>query len=303
MVVEGSPPQPTLLSRRLVAFCDILGFSDRLRASSLRDLHATYTRLIDHVYTKIAQQQVNEGNTTHMPVARVEFLFDSVVLVSNPIESDEAPRSVSEFMSFLSELFESSLGWQLPLRGAIGLGDVLEDAKRRVFLSEAIPDLVKAEKQQEWAGVTILRSAADVITDGLYGRPASGVPKNGTGHVVSYPIPTKQGSQQALALNWPYFCDARDLTAGLSFLTGKKHDETKRFVDFVRGLLPPPVRLPARAGTVETVRVRGFQSGFNIKFCDAEGNGADLPEGTTINFRVLLEQHGGASPRGIGGPG
>jgi hypothetical protein len=59
--------------------------------------------------------------------------------------------------------------------------------------------------------------------------------------------------------------------AGLAFLQEKKHDETKRFVDFVHSLRPPPLRLPARIGAIETVRVRGFRSGFNIKFCDAEG--------------------------------
>ena len=113
MVADGAAPEPTLLSRRLVAFCDIIGFSDRLRTTPLRDLHATYTRLIDHVYAKIAQQQANEGNTTHTHVARVDFLFDSVILVSNSVDPDEAPQSVSEFMSFLSELFESSLGWTI----------------------------------------------------------------------------------------------------------------------------------------------------------------------------------------------
>jgi hypothetical protein len=137
----------------------------------------------------------------------------------------------------------------------------------------------------------------------LYGTPESDIPKNGTGHVVAYAIPTKRGSHDALALNWPYFCDARDLSAGLAFLTGRKLDETKRFVDFVHGLRPPMVRLPSPVGPVETVRLRGYRSGFNIKFCDAEGNGADLPEGTTISFQVLAQQHADSVPSDIGGTG
>ena len=175
---------------------------------------------------------------------------------------------------------------------------MLEDSSRRISLSEAIPDLVSAEKQQEWAGVTILAPAVDAVIDGLYGTPATDIPKGGMGHVVSYPVPTKQGAVPSLVLNWPYFCDAKDIQTGLAFLTGRKGEETKRFVDFVQGLLPPPARLPSRVGTIETVRLRVYRSGVNIKFCDADGNGADPPEGTTINFSIT--EHRANSLPGVG---
>ena len=166
---------------------------------------------------------------------------------------------------------------------------MLEDASRRVLLSESFPDLVRAEKEQEWAGIVILPPATDVIIEGLYGTSASDIPKNGTGHVVSYPIPTKHGSKESLALNWPYFCDARDLAAGLAFLCGEKRDESEAFRRSASGPLPPPQRLPAPVGTIETVRIRAYRSGFNIKFLDAEGNGADPPEGTRIELSGCRE--------------
>jgi hypothetical protein len=290
MLAETTGHEPALLSRRLIAFCDIIGFTNRLKTSRLRDLHEMYSRLIDHANSKIFQQEAAAGSPEHRNFARADFLFDSVLLVSNHLTVEEAPHSVSDFMSALSQLFESSLGWQLPLRGAISLGDVLEDTSRRISLSETIPDLVGAEKQQEWAGVRILGPAVDAIIDGLYGTAASEIPKSGTGHVVSYPVPTKHGTVPSLVLNWPYLCDAKDIKAGLAFLIGRKGEETQRFVDFVHSLLPPPTRLPSRVGTIESVRIRFYQSGFNIKFCDADGNGADPPEGTTIDFRIAAQR-------------
>jgi hypothetical protein len=146
-------------------------------------------------------------------------------------------------------------------------------------------------------GIRILEPAVEAVLDGLYGTPVSEIPKNGTGHVVSYPVPTKHGDHSSLVLNWAYFCDAKDLAAGLSFLTGRKRDETARFVDVVSSMLPPQARLPAKVGAIESVRIRPYRAGLNIKFCDAAGNGADPPEGTKIHFSVV-GQHDGLEPSG-----
>ena len=86
MMAEGTETDPVLLSRRLVAFCDILGFTERLKTSPLRDLHATYSRLIDHANSKIFQQEAGVGSPHHRNFARADFLFDSVLLVSNPLD-------------------------------------------------------------------------------------------------------------------------------------------------------------------------------------------------------------------------
>jgi hypothetical protein len=249
---------------------------------------------MDHANTHIFPHEGSSG-PDHRNFARAEFLFDSILLVSNAIDSEDGPRSVSDFLSALSSLFESSLGRQFPLRGAISIGDVLEDSVRRISLSEVMPDLVNAEKEQEWAGIRILEPAVEAILDGLYGTPTSEIPKSGTGHVVSYPVPTKAGNQPSLVLNWAYFCDATDVVAGMSFLAGRKREETGRFVDAVNGMLPPPARLTTKVGTIESVRIRPYRAGFNIKFCDAAGNGADPPEGTKIEFTVV-EQRAGMMP-------
>jgi len=295
--VVGTPSAGAnrVLSHRLIAFCDILGFSHRLQTSSLSELHAVYSRLMDHANTHIFQHD-DGAQPDHRNFARAEFLFDSVLLVSNPLDSEGGPRAVADFMSALSSLFESSLGWHLPLRGAVTIGDVLEDVERRISLSGAFPGLVNAEKEQEWAGIRVLEPAVDTVLDGLYGTPDSEIAKNGTGHVFPYAVPTKNGPCPSMVLNWVYLCDQRTIDAGLSFLTGRKKDETADFVAAVQSRLPPDTRLPAPLGTVVFVRTRGYRVGFNIKFLDAVGNGADLPEGTTFQFSIVARASEG-TPR------
>jgi len=298
---EESPTRPQLLSRRLIAFCDIIGFSQRLQASPIEELHSTYSRLMDYANTHIFQHD-DGAQSDHRNFARTEFLFDSVLLVSNALGPDSDARSVPDFMSALASLFESSLEWQLPLRGAITVGDILEDVPRRISLSAAIPDLLIAEKEQEWAGVRILEPAVGPILEGLYGTRESEIACNGTGHVLPYVVPTKNGDRPSLVLNWVYLCARRDIDAGLSFLVGRKHDETERFVQAVNTRLPPNALLPENVRPAVTLRVRRYRIGFNIKFFDAEGNGADLPPGTTFRFTVL-GQSGDATHEVRGGTG
>jgi len=145
---EESPTRPQLLSRRLIAFCDIIGFSQRLQASPIEELHSTYSRLMDYANTHIFQHD-DGAQSDHRNFAARSFYLTPYCWFRMHL-ARIVMHGRCRFHVALASLFESSLEWQLPLRGAITVGDILEDVPRRISLSAAIPDLLIAEKEQEW---------------------------------------------------------------------------------------------------------------------------------------------------------
>jgi hypothetical protein len=89
-------PAITILENRLIAFLDVLGFSARLEAETPADVVATYCSFIDEANTKIFQpvNQLQQAAKVSN-FAATKFVFDSVVLVSHPIDD---PRNVSNFV-------------------------------------------------------------------------------------------------------------------------------------------------------------------------------------------------------------
>jgi len=273
----------TKLSNRLIAFADILGFSDRLKTTPIEDIHAIYSALCDHASTHIFVQD-DDGDPGHSNFARAQFLFDSVVLVSNPLDGERAPRSANDFFCAAISLFESSLGHALPLRGAITIGDVLEDETRRIVLSPVIPQLLAAEKEQEWAGILVLPAAVEPSLRALYGLTDANLLRGCCAHVVRHDVPTKSGYlRDSYVLNWPYLCSQQTIDVGLDFLTGRKRTETEVFSRRVRGAAPGEALAPELHPAARML-VRVSQVGFTIQIHDAQGNGVDLPSGTVLDF-------------------
>ena len=134
------------LDNRLVGFFDILGFSSALKTRSIGDIHKIYSDLIDEFRSKIFNPQTMAGSQEPVQVrfALARIIFDSIVLVSEPIVEN---KSIANFLIGAIRLMEASFVRRLPLRGAIGTGDVLVDEDRSIILSSAFPSLVKAEKK------------------------------------------------------------------------------------------------------------------------------------------------------------
>jgi hypothetical protein len=280
---------PTLLGRRLIAFLDILGFSSRLETMPPGDLHAIYAGLIDHAKRFVFRQEDGPAGNLRSNFAKAQFLFDSIVLISNPVDDDTGPKNVFDFLSATALLFEKSFGRAMPLRGCIGYDDVFLDESRQIFLSPSFPALVREEKTQDWSGVTLLPTAVNPVLTALYGDAESEIARNGTGHVIQYATPRKSdGNSEAWCLNWAYLCNADDLRAGLTFLTGRKREETQRFADHVRELIGPGAPVAEAYRPVHRVLLQGARVGFHIKFVDQAGNGVSPPAGSTFNLVISV---------------
>lgn len=180
-----------ILENRLIAFLDILGFSELLKRKSLEFVHSKYSRFIDNAKTMVfySTQGDNTGRTNF---EYAEFLFDSIILVSNPISD---VYNVNNFIGGVNYLMETGFIDKLPLRGVITKGNFLLDNERNIFLSNDFSRAVKFEGKQEWTGCIVLEEAEETIISSVFGEKAIETLKTEiqlrNNPVHYYPVPFK----------------------------------------------------------------------------------------------------------------
>ena len=260
------------LENRLIAFLDVLGFSARLEKEDISSLHAQYSSYIDEA--KNATFYSAQGdNTGRKNFEFSQFLFDSIVLVSCPVDD---VFNVNNFVSAVALLLELGFKSNLPLRGAISQGDFLYDQERNIFLSDRFPELAKFELKQEWAGCTILRHAEQTVLDAAFGiKSLNELPEQQTRNQIvhKYQVPLKQKEFfDGLTLNFLFFLSEAEILAGIDYLIAGKNEKNREYFEFLKSL---PIHLqklnpefhPAVYCTFVATR-----SGMRAKFIDGKGN-------------------------------
>lgn len=260
------------LENRLIAFLDVLGFSARLEREKIESLHQQYSAFIDEA-KNATFFSVQGDNTGRKNFEFSQFLFDSIVLVSCPVDDI---YNVNNFVSAVSLLLELGFQNKLPLRGAISQGNFLYDQERNIFLSERFPELVKFELKQEWTGCSILKHAEQTIANCVLGvsdafQGSEEQTRNQLFH--RYNVPLKNGeSFDCLVLNYLFFLSEREILDGIDYLISGKKEHTAQYFEFLKSL-PLQVQeleqafLPAVYCAFITTR-----SGMRLKFTDADGN-------------------------------
>ena len=127
----------TGLTNRLVAFFDILGFSDRLEAMGIDEMHELYAGMIKHAQDKTFNPPTRPGSREPINVnfAVHKFVSDSIILVSEPLTEN---KFTTTFIGGAIHLMENFFTANLPLRGSIGFGDVLLDDEHDLMLSSTL---------------------------------------------------------------------------------------------------------------------------------------------------------------------
>jgi hypothetical protein len=287
---------PILLPQRLIAFFDILGFSDRLGSMPLTDLHALYVQLIDDVRMTVFSSEVigTPQKPSKSNFDRANFLFDSIILVSRDLSDEHAGGAIHDFLMSCSLLMEKSFAKQLPLRGAIGFGDYLEDTERNIFLSPEFANLARIEKDQEWSGCVVLPDAMEKILPVIFLQPDLATPHyEHRAMVLSlFDVPFKSSEHvqpgKHWCINWVYFLDPFDRATGLEFLKSPKRENTIRFVEYIEKLPDEDRRLPNQFRPAVRVLGQGTRAGVRIKFINESGKGVDPPASCRVNISLNL---------------
>jgi hypothetical protein len=282
------------LAERLIAFLDILGFSQRLKEDPLESLHERYSLLIDEANKKVfSPPSISEHNLgTLLPnFDYAGFHSDSVVLVSKDLTGERAPEGAFSFVAAIAVLLEEGFAHRFPFRGCIGFGNVLLDEERRILLSDVLPALLSMEKLQEWSGCVIHPDVESRVLALLFGCEP---PVNRASLLVRHRVLLKQQQviEHGLCVNWVSVIAAHALANGLDFLIGQKRYNTHEFVQYVQGLPDTvyPLKIPGTA--IVAIRVVPALGGLRFKFMDENGEGVDPPDGFKVEFRIQIPLQG-----------
>ncbi|MFP6800133.1 MAG: hypothetical protein VCA39_13605 [Pseudomonas sp.] len=281
------------LEKRLIAMLDVLGLSRRLNTRA--DLEATsrkYSSLIHMAKTEIfsgAAVVGSEGpDISNFEVG--EFVFDNLVLVSHPLTTHTA----CQFTLALTLLMERFALADMPLRGAIGIGDYCLDPDSKVFLSNIFKALSAEEARQNWAGCVVLEDAAQFLVNEVSG-PYAGLRKSQSDLLLKMEVPAKvlMGEEpmgKRWCLNWMHMLSPTERRSVLDFLTGdpSKRAGVEAYLAHLTGL--PPTHMPEQPLAPEFLPAVAFKTlctRANMRFQFVDEAGEAVKPGVD-NFQISV---------------
>ncbi len=196
--IESDPNPNAKISRFAFAMFDVLGFSKWVETESLSNILSAYQQLIQRAVLKpnekggLSAFHTPEGMLFAVTRPPQYAYFSDTILLWSPL----APPLVADFVERCSELICEGLVANIPLRGAITLGDAVLDTKTNTYIGKPIIEAVNLEKGQEWIGLT-------------FGHTAMWSPFLGQLHgaaIIEYPVPMKKGFEQyasPIVVDWP----------------------------------------------------------------------------------------------------
>lgn len=183
----------------MMAIFDVLGFSSRLRNEGVDSVFSLYQEMVTSVIAKepmvcLGARDVGDG--TQCPVlysADIRYAyFSDTIMLWMPLERLLA----GPFVQRCADLVCEALTMNVPLRGAIALGDAVLHKASGMYLGEPIIDAHELEEAQEWIGVAFAPS----------GTWSPFIAELNPIQIIEYEIPVKEGKEALrapLALDWP----------------------------------------------------------------------------------------------------
>lgn len=143
------------VSRFAFAMFDVLGFSAWVKSTSLQTILDTYHSLIESAVTRpnekggLSAVQTPEGAVFAITGPPSYAYFSDTILIWCPL----APPFVDDFVGRCKDLICHALAMNIPLRGALTLGDAVLDSDANYFVGEPIVEAANLEKGQNWIGL------------------------------------------------------------------------------------------------------------------------------------------------------
>jgi len=148
-----------------VALFDVLGFEDRIRRYSLREVHDQYMNLLRIAKTKGSHaffdtRPTGDGRMETPVFGFIEieqYYFSDTILLWTRFDSVRFRPFLHMCSAFICEALQA----RLPIRGALALGEAIMDKQNRTYLGKPIVEAARAEKAQRWIGLGLGRSFID----------------------------------------------------------------------------------------------------------------------------------------------
>ena len=152
-------------SKRLVAVCDIMGFSRLVRSTPLEQIVEGHVRrlflIIENSITQEEPIISFESVRSLRSGKRVGVAwFSDTILIYGLDDSDLSCSHVIEAVGWL--LFRSFFDTpQTRIRAGVGYGKFYSDNDRSLFVGDALVDAYQAERTQNWIGGALSRTACE----------------------------------------------------------------------------------------------------------------------------------------------
>lgn len=218
-----------------------------------------------------SSDEVNRNLDFHT-FASIEFAFDTLVLVSLPLNA----MNVGAFLNSTRELMSYFAINRMPLRGAIGMGDYASDAKgpnSQISVTTISKVLSVAESQQQWSGCYILKEYESRILGYLHDDAKPTTPHQSSA-LHRYRVPLKKDDYiDAYCLDWVAGMSEEDGRNLLQYMSGdpQKRSNTADFVMYCASQPRTHYLLPANFLPAVTATVVHCGPGVQIHMWDKDG--------------------------------
>ena len=212
----------------IVGLFDVIGFEYRLKKLGLTEISRRYDNIVEFVKANSKKNKLlfdvmnitGPFHTLDGPPAiiydiRAIYASDTIMLWSNlawKIAQDKSletirtnqnhpaygnlfrPVPLEPFLSMCAEIISRSIEFDLPLRGAISMGEAIFNEDDRIFLGEPIVDAARLENKQNCIGVSVCNSYLEQNDHRKFYLPYNKQFK-----------PDFKDSRKEYALNWPLY--------------------------------------------------------------------------------------------------
>lgn len=190
-------PKPQI-SRFAFAMFDVLGFSRWVENTCLQEILDSYHSLIEKAVTKpnekgsLGAVQTPEGALFVVSGPPHYAYFSDTILLWCPL----VPPLIDDFVGRCRDLICEALAMDIPLRGALTLGDAVLDSRSNFFIGKPIVEAANLEKGQNWIGLTFGNTAVwSPFLSQIHGTA-----------IIEYPPPMKTGFREfasPIVIDWP----------------------------------------------------------------------------------------------------
>ncbi|MCI0563889.1 MAG: hypothetical protein MN733_35900 [Nitrososphaera sp.] len=186
------------ISRYAFAMFDVLGFTAWVKDAELQTILDAYQRLIELAVLRpnekgsLSTVQTPEGALFAVGGSPHYAYFSDTIMLWCPL----VPPAVADFVERCSDIMCEALSMNIPLRGAIALGDAVLDNETGFFIGKPIVEAYNVESGQEWIGLTLAKSAVwSPFLAQLHGAT-----------IIEYPPPMKERKEDfssPIVVDWP----------------------------------------------------------------------------------------------------
>jgi len=145
---------PTIMKSTLVALFDIQAYSCFVENNEVDDCAAKIRSLFERV--KVTTNTKGRGSQI------LHWVFSDSILVTIDTSCFRLNREyIKIFFATCSAILGDAMRCGLPLRGAVGGGDLFKDGS--ILVSTGLTDAAKFEKNQDWLGAVVTPQAVKII--------------------------------------------------------------------------------------------------------------------------------------------